>query len=377
MVWFIAEDVYYYSNIGELEKEYGIKIVTFPTEDEYKSKSLENTGFMAPYYPPKNIRSMFVIVVLENKHGILTSQEKRLKVQESIALENRLGLSVINSPYKLDDVGGAEALKEWTMLLQEAEKSGYKAKGVFLVGVPGTGKTYFPKCFAGQTERLLIMLNLSMIMEAEEPIAKLNQVFNYLSVRYEQNPDEKYIILIDEIEKMIGNNEAIEKRIIGRLLTVLNDLNTEASEYKFNAIFFATANNLNSILDHNPELLRRGRWDELFFINLPSLEQAESIFAIYFKKFKLDFVKEIMSLDNIMAEVEHRYQDFNNQASRFPYTASEIETFCKRLSFVYMAKGYLDQEDVIESVAMIIPIIKSSQEGINRITAQKELFLEI
>lgn len=377
MVWFIAEDAYYYSNIEELEKKYDIKINTFPNIDDYKNKSLKDVGFMAPYYPPKNIRSMFVIIVLENKYGILTSQEKKLNVPESIALENRLGLSVINSPFKLDDVGGAEALKEWTEQLQEAEKSGYRAKGVFLVGVPGTGKTYFPKCFAGQTERLLIMLNLSMIMESEEPIAKLNQVFNYLSVRYEQNPDEKYIILIDEIEKMIGNNEAIEKRIIGRLLTVLNDLNTEASEYKFNAIFFATANNLNSILDHNPELLRRGRWDELFFINLPSLEQAESIFNIYMKKFKIGFVKDIMSLDNIMAEVEHKYQDFNNQASRFPYTASEIETFCKRLSFVNMAKGCIDQEDIIESVAMIIPIIKSSQEGINRITAQKELFLEI
>lgn len=377
MVWFIAEDAYYYANLKELEDEHNIKIITFPEASDYKNKQLDNIGFIAPYYPPKNARSMFVIINLENKHGILTSQEKKYSVPESVALENRLGLSVINSPYKLDDVGGAEALKEWTAQLQEAEKSGYKAKGVFLVGVPGTGKTYFPKCFAGQTGRLLIMLNLSMIMESEEPIAKLNQVFNYLSVRFEQNPDEKYIILIDEIEKMIGNNEPIEKRIIGRLLTVLNDLNTAASEYKFNAIFFATANNLNSILDHNPELLRRGRWDELFFINLPSLEQAESIFNIYIKKFKLEFVLDIVSLDNIMAEVEHKYQDFNNQASRFPYTASEIETFCKRLSFVNMAKGCVDQEDVIESVSMIIPIIKSSQEGINRITAQKELFLEI
>lgn len=377
MIWFIAEDAYYYSHIEELENRYDIKITTFPDTTDYKNKTLSGIGFMAPYYPPKNTRSMFVIVVLENKYGILTSQEKKMDVPESIALENRLGLSVINSPFKLDDVGGAEALKEWTVQLQEAEKSGYRAKGVFLVGVPGTGKTYFPKCFAGQTGRLLIMLNLSMIMEAEEPISKLNQVFNYLSVRYDQNPDEKYIILIDEIEKMIGNNEPIEKRIIGRLLTVLNDLNTDASEYKFNAIFFATANNLNSILDHNPELLRRGRWDELFFINLPSLEQAEAIFNIYMKKFKLGFVKDIISLDNIMAEVEHKYQDFNNQASRFPYTASEIETFCKRLSFVNMAKGSIDIDDVIESVAMIIPIIKSSQEGINRITAQKELFLEI
>jgi SpoVK/Ycf46/Vps4 family AAA+-type ATPase len=378
LIWFIAEDSYYYSNIIELKTEYKLENITvFPLEYDIKNNLSKNSGFIAPYYPPKNIRSVFVIKHLENKFGILTTQEKEYNVSESVALESRLGLSVIDSPFGLDDVGGAEALKEWTKQLQEAEKKGYKAKGIFLVGVPGTGKTFFPKCFAGQTKRLLIMLNLSMIMEAEEPISKLNQVFAYLSVRYEQKPHEKYIILIDEIEKMIGNNEAIEKRIIGRLLTVLNDLNTPASEYKFNAIFFATANNLNSILDHNPELLRRGRWDELFFINLPSLEQAESIFDIYFKKFKIDFVRDIYSMDNIMAEIEHQYQEFNNQSDRFPYTASEIETFCKRISFVNMAKDGVEEDDVIETVSMIIPIIKSSQEGINRITAQKELFLEI
>jgi SpoVK/Ycf46/Vps4 family AAA+-type ATPase len=377
MLWFIGEDSHYYSNVSELEEEYNVKIIMFPTDDEIRSNIRTDAGFLAPYYPPKNVRSMFVIKHLENKFGILTTQEKYRNVSESVALESRLGLSVINSPFTLDDVGGAEALKEWTKQLQAAELKGYKAKGIFLVGVPGTGKTFFPKCFAGQTQRLLIMLNLSMIMEADEPIGKLNQVFSYLSVRYEQKPHEKYIILIDEIEKMIGNGEAVEKRIIGRLLTVLNDLNTAASEYAFNAIFFATANNLTSILDHNPELLRRGRWDELFFINLPSLEQAESVFNIYMKKFKVDFVRDIFSMDNIMAEIEHQYQAFNNQSSRFPYTASEIETFCKRLAFVNMAKNRVDLEDVVETVKMIIPIIKSSQEGINRITAQRELFLEI
>ncbi|MDR1285362.1 MAG: AAA family ATPase [Campylobacteraceae bacterium] len=378
MIWFIAEDSHYYSNIDELKAKYKLAdIIIFPSGDDIRSNLRRDCGFIAPYYPPKNVRSMFVIKHLENKFGILTSQEKEHSVSESIALESRLGLSVIDSPFGLDDVGGAEALKEWTKQLQAAEVKGYRAKGIFLVGVPGTGKTFFPKCFAGQTKRLLIMLNLSMIMESEEPINKLNQIFAYLSVRYEQKPHEKYIILIDEIEKMIGNNEAIEKRIIGRLLTVLNDLNTPASEYKFNAIFFATANNLNSILDHNPELLRRGRWDELFFINLPSLEQAESIFNIYLKKFQIGFIKDIYSMDNIMAEIEHQYQEFNNQSSRFPYTASEIETFCKRISFVNMAKDSVDQDDIIETVSMIIPIIKSSQEGINRITAQKELFLEI
>ena len=71
-------------------------------------------------------------------------------------MEEALGLSVIKSPFTLASVGGATALKKYTSELVEAEKHGFKAKGVFLVGIPGTGKTFFPKCFAGELGRLLI-----------------------------------------------------------------------------------------------------------------------------------------------------------------------------------------------------------------------------
>ncbi|EAH7567712.1 ATP-binding protein, partial [Campylobacter jejuni] len=174
-----------------------------------------------------------------------------------------LKLSVIESPFTLNNIGGAKALKEFTMQLIEAEKAGYKAKGIFLVGIPGTGKTFFPKCFAGELKRKLILLNLSQIMESEEPIQSLNRVFEFLHKRCFDYPDEKFVILIDEIEKMIGNVSTKEKQMLGRLLTILNDINTPACEYRFNAIFFATANDLNTILSNNPEFLRRGRWDEL------------------------------------------------------------------------------------------------------------------
>lgn len=96
---------------------------------------------------------------------------------------------------------------------------------------------------------------------------------------------------------MIGNGDPKEKRILGRLLSVLNDFNTEASEYDFNAIVFATANDLNTILDNNPEFLRRGRWDELFFINLPTHEYAQEIFNIYIKKLNIGFIYQIFDID--------------------------------------------------------------------------------
>lgn len=381
MLWFVAEDIYYYQNLEKLCSKYNLKnIIAFPNIEDIKLHIIQKelTSFIAPYYPPKNLTSLFVIKSLANKYGVLTSQEYAFKVPESKALENRLGLSVIDSPFNLKDIGGATALKEYTFELVNAEKNGYKAKGVFLVGIPGTGKTFFPKCFAGELKRLLISLNLSQIMESEMPIEKLNSIFEYLNQRAIDYPNEKFVILIDEIEKMIGNATAKEKQMLGRLLTILNDINTPACEYKFNAIFFATANDLGSILANNPEFLRRGRWDELFFINLPTHEYATEMFKIYIKKYELDFMLELMDLDEIFTEIESKYQKENMIANRFPYTPAEIENFCKRLDFVKKAKEEnFTKEDIIKCVEMIIPLTKSAQDGLNKMVAQKELFIEI
>ncbi|MBX7491229.1 AAA family ATPase [Helicobacter turcicus] len=328
--------------------------------------------------PPKEYQSFFSIKNLPNKYGILTTQQKQSGISEAEALEFELGLSVIDSPFTLKDIGGATALKKYTAQFLRAEQKGYKAKGIFLVGIPGTGKTFFPKCFAGELKRMLIALNLSYIMESNAPIEKLNSIFAYLHQRAIDYPAEKFVILIDEIEKMIGNATAKEKQMLGRLLTILNDINTPACEYKFNAIFFATANDLGSILANNPEFLRRGRWDELFFINLPTHEYAIEMFEIYIKKYKLDFALELMSLDEIFAEIENKYQKDNTIANRFPYTPAEIENFCKRLDFVKKAEGEnFKKEDIIECVEMIIPLTKSAQDGLNKMVAQKELFIEI
>ncbi|CAD7289513.1 hypothetical protein LMG7974_01590 [Campylobacter majalis] len=328
--------------------------------------------------PPEEFADLFIIQTLPNKHGFLTSQQKFAKTSEAQALEAELGLSVIDSPFTLKDIGGAKPLKDYTAQLINAEKHGYKAKGIFLVGIPGTGKTFFPKCFAGELKRKLIALNLSQIMDSDEPISKINEIFSYLDARNKIYPDEKFVILIDEIEKMIGNTSPKEKQMLGRLLTVLNDMHTSACEYVFNAIFFATANDLGSILDNNPEFLRRGRWDELFFISLPTHEYAKEMFEIYIRKFKLDFMLEIVSLDKIFALIENLYQKDNPIPNKFPYTPAEIENFCKRIDFLKKAKGDdFSESDIKNCVAMIIPLGKSAKDGINKMAGQKELFIEI
>ncbi|MCW1585998.1 ATP-binding protein [Campylobacter jejuni] len=394
--WFIFEDSFYTlskqalfdeakNNLPEeLKKIYNnLRIIEFPNKNDILNLLRENSNYniivLTNQEPFKEYENLFVIKKIKNKFDLLSSQHKEMNFSEEKILEMDLGLSVIKSPFTLKDIGGAKALKEYTNLLIKAEKNGFKAKGVFLVGIPGTGKTFFPKCFAGELDRKLILLNLSQIMESNEPIQKLNNIFEFLHKKQIDSKDEKYVILIDEIEKMIGSSSVKEKQMLGRLLTILNDINTPACEYSFNAIFFATANDLNSILKNNPEFLRRGRWDELFFINLPTHENAEEMFNIYIKKYNLKFVlEEIMNLDSIFAEIEAVYQKENPISNRFPYTPAEIENFCKRLDFCKKAKGdEFSKKDVIDSIQLIIPLVKSAKEGIEKMVAQSELFIEI
>lgn len=384
-IWLVSEDISYYDELISLPANFPIFSAFSVDIDEllkkYSNGEIKKFGILSPTKPDEKYKEFFIVKPLPNQYGILTTQQKLANIEESFALEQRIGLSVINSPFTLKDVGGAYALKEYVAQLQKAEEKGFRAKGVFLVGIPGTGKTFFPKCFAGELNRLLIQLNLSMIMESAEPIIRLNSVFEYLSERYRLFPDEKYVILIDEIEKMIGNASPIEKRVLGRMLTILNDVGTEASEYSFNAIFFATANDLNTILSNNPEFLRRGRWDELFFINLPTYEFAKDIFNIYIKKFKLqEIFDNVMSLDSVFAEIDEKYQPNNPASYRFCYTSAEIENFCKRLDFVRMGKEVgesINKDDILDSIDMIIPIVISAQEGVSKMLAQRKLFKEI
>lgn len=362
--WYIADDIEHYQEKGDLIK--------FPSLDDIKKALQDNliTSFISSSYPPKEFIRYFIIEKLPNKKGLLTSQEAHNKIDESVVLQNQLGISVVKSENSFKDMAGAKPLKEWTKNFLVAEQKGYKSKGIFLVGIPGTGKTFFPQCLAGELERPLIILNLAFLKAKENPIQALNDIFEYLNTT-----NSKQIILIDEIEKMVGTGE---DPLTGRLMTILSDLNSVSSEYKkLDVLVIATANNLDSILKNQPALLRRGRFDELLFVNLPSYDDAKDLFNLYIKKYKVEMIMNLYEIDLLMKDINTIYEDVNTQSRRFIYTPSEIATFISRLAFFKMAEKEITKEVIRKNIKEIVPIAKSAQEGINKIIAQKELFLEI
>lgn len=348
------------------------QLISFPTEEEILLSLKKNPkqNFIAPYLPPKNFSNYFIIRKLENTKGLLTTQQHTAGLEEHIILEQNLGISVIKSGLNFNDLAGVKKLKAWTSKFKIAEEKGYRSKGIFSVGIPGTGKTFFTQCLAGELERPLIILNLALLQAKPNPIQALNEIFEYLN-----ETNSKQIILIDEIEKMVGTGE---DPLTGRLMTILSDLYSSAGEYKkLDILVLATANNLDAILKFQPALLRRGRFDELFFQNTPLIDDVAEYFTLYAKKYKLEIVLELYDLDKLIDEISKTYEEINRQPKNFIYTPSEIATFFKRLDFERLAGVEINKELISSTINEIVPIIKSAQEGVNKIIAQKELFVEI
>ena len=184
-----------------------------------------------------------------------------------------------------DSVGGLSQLKHWLSLRREAfltfqqEIQIDPPKGVLLLGVQGSGKSLAAKAIAGTWHVPLMRLDFGNLYskwlgESEHNIKHALQQAEAMA---------PCVLWIDEIEKGIANDGdsadgGVAKRILGTLLTWM-------VERKARVFLVATANDVSRL---PPELLRKGRFDEIFFVDLPSASVRRDIFSIHLKKRKLN-----------------------------------------------------------------------------------------
>ena len=205
--------------------------------------------------------------------------EKKQIVKKSGILE------FIDTNLNLSDVGGLTTLKKWLELRshcfdETAKAFGVKApKGVLLTGVPGCGKSLTAKCVAAAWNMPLLRLDMGKIFQGLVGSSESN-------IRLALRTAEAIapsILWIDEIEKGLsgtggGSDGGTSTRVFGTLLTWMQE--------KTEPVFvFATANNINGL---PPELLRKGHFDEIFFVDFPSFEERKKILEIHISKLKRD-----------------------------------------------------------------------------------------
>lgn len=195
-------------------------------------------------------------------------------------------LEYIDSQLNLNDVGGLQTLKKWLELRShcfgdEALKFGVKPpKGVLLTGIPGCGKSLTAKCVATAWNMPLLRLDMGKIFQGIVGSSESNMRLA-LKTAEAISPS---ILWIDEIEKGLsgasggGGDGGTSTRVFGNLLTWMQE--------KTAPVFvFATANNINGL---PPELLRKGRFDEIFFVDFPTAEERKKILSIHISKLGRD-----------------------------------------------------------------------------------------
>lgn len=219
--------------------------------------------------------------------GSIDKEDKQLILQEKEQFIKKSGMiELINFSETIEDIGGLENLKEWLYKkelvfsnLDKAIKFGVDIpKGIMIIGMPGCGKSLAAKATANLFQIPLVRLDVGRLLgkyvgESEENMRKALKLSEAIS---------PCVLWIDEIEKAFagvggdGGGNDVTTRLFGQFLTWMQE--------KENTVFIVgTANDISKI---PPEFLRKGRFDELFFVDLPNGEERRRIIEIHLKKRK-------------------------------------------------------------------------------------------
>lgn len=183
----------------------------------------------------------------------------------------------------MEDVGGLENLKEWIEdrkvgYLPEAREFGVdKPKGTALIGPPGTGKTLCAKACAHSLGLPLIKFDVSRVFNqfVGSSESRVREALKFCAAM------APCVVLVDEVDKAFdinsgGGDSGVGKRVLGAILTFMQETEKD--------IFWVlTANRVGGL---PPELLRKGRLDEVFSVSLPNEEERLNILKIHLRKRK-------------------------------------------------------------------------------------------
>lgn len=255
---------------------------------------------------------------------------------------------------RIGDVGGLDHLKEWLgrrslAFSEKARQFGLPApKGVLLVGVQGCGKSLCAKAVASMWNMPLLRFDMgrmfaSLVGSSEENIRRAISVAESIA---------PVVLWADEIDKAFAGSQGSANTDGGTTARVMSTFLTWLSEKQKPVFVLATANNISQL---PPELLRKGRLDEIFFVDLPNAEERRVIFEIHIKKRGRD--PGTFDLDQLVEASDG-------------FSGAEIEeaVISALYDVFYLAKE-LETADVVKSIRETIPLSKTMHEGISALRA--------
>jgi SpoVK/Ycf46/Vps4 family AAA+-type ATPase len=276
---------------------------------------------------------------------VILSEKERI-VRKSGVLE------FFRTQEKMDNIGGLEVLKGWLKKRQaafseEARQFGLpRPKGILMIGIPGGGKSLTAKAVGASWRLPLLRLDVGKIFagivgSSEENMRRAIQMAEAVAPS---------ILWVDELEKGFSGTGSSNQSDAGTAARVFGSFITWLQEKSSPVFVIATANNVDEL---PPEMMRKGRFDEIFFVDLPSIPERREIFSIHVKKrgrdpkdFNLDLLAE-KSDGMTGAEIEQAVVS----ALFDEYDRNGI-------------KGVLTTEGVAHSLAETVPLSRTMKEKI-------------
>ena len=266
------------------------------------------------------------------------------------------GLEKVDVDDSVKEVGGLEGLRSWLnekSVLLTPEKRDYMKerglqppRGILLVGVPGCGKSLSAKSIAANWKLPLYRLDFATV-QGQYVGQSERQLREAFATAESVAP---CVLWIDEIEKGLsgatsGGDGGVSTRMVGQFLFWMQ-------ECKKQVFVVATANDVSMLPS---ELLRRGRFDELFFVDLPSNNERRDILSIYFRKYlRLNFNGGLA--DRIVEMTDG-------------FTAADLESTVRELAYRIAANDnfQLSESIIVSTFNNVVPLSQTSPEKIEAI----------
>ena len=282
-------------------------------------------------------------------HGELQSNDIELILEEKRqTIRQTQILDFYPTHENISDIGGLDNLKDWLLrrggaFSERARQYGLPyPRGLLLVGIQGTGKSLTAKAIAHHWHLPLLRLDVGrlfagLVGESESRTRQMIQLAEALA---------PCILWIDEIDKAFAGidgkgDSGTTSRVFGTFITWLSE--------KTSPVFVvATANNIQSL---PPEMLRKGRFDEIFFVGLPNQDERKAIFEVHLTKLRSHNLKNY-DLDRLAYETPD-------------FSGAEIEqTLIEAMHIGFSQNRDFTTDDILEAASQIVPLARTAKDQI-------------
>lgn len=302
------------------------------------------------------IEAQNVIAVLIANGCIKKSDMDEIRFAKDRLFSDISGLEKIEVDDSVKTIGGLNGLRKWLdekrcllnseKRVQMKERGLQPPRGILLVGVPGCGKSLSAKSISAAWKLPLYRLDFATVQGSYVGQSE-QQLKDALSTAEDVSP---CVLWIDEIEKGLSgagssSDGGVSTRMVGQFLFWLQ-------ECKKQVFVVATANDVSMLPS---ELLRRGRFDEIFFVDLPTSEERREILSLYMRKYlKVNF----------SGPFSDRIVEISDG-----FTGADLESTVRELAYRVVAReGFvLDESQMISTFNNVIPLSQMNPEKIESI----------